>query len=385
MQIKNIVAWVLTVVLSALYIWAGHTVATRDMDLFDNPDYLAEKAVVISVEDAVISEYSPDGVTMVESYSCHFRCEIIGGEDAGREVTALQTADSLLPAEAPVAIGDKIIIYNYPAEGFETEWFFGSYVRANLLAIFAGVFFALLLLFGRIKGLNTVLSLSFTCMAIFMVYIPAVLGGFNVYICTVVTCLFVIVMTLLLTNGLSPKTLATILGCAFGFTVAAVLSVLFDSLLRLTGLTDEHTIYLTYLGNNASLDLNAVIFGAIVIGALGAVMDVAMDIASALHELYQQAPTISFKELVKSGINIGRDVMGTMANTLVLAYIGSSLAAILLLIAYAASLVELLNREVIVVEILQALIGSTAILLTIPLTAVVCGLLYIRKKPPVVE
>ena len=124
------------------------------------------------------------------------------------------------------------------------------------------------------------------------------------------------------------------------------------------------------------INLRALIFAMITIGAMGAVMDVAMDIASSLYEVKRHAPQIRDRELFKSGMNIGRDVMGTMANTLVLAYIGSSLCSILLKISYAYSFNQLMNTESIVVELLNALVGSMAILLTIPLTAFVCCVMY---------
>ena len=113
-------------------------------------------------------------------------------------------------------------------------------------------------------------------------------------------------------------------------------------------------------------------------------MDVAMDIASSLTEIHYRNPELSFKELYKSGIRIGRDVMGTMANTLVLAYAGSSLCSTLLNITYSSSLLELLNREGVAVELIQSLVGSMAILLTIPLTSVICSVLY-KRKMKVVE
>ena len=251
-----------------------------------------------------------------------------------------------------------------------------------MLLILGGVFFLLLLVFGRMKGLNTIISLTFTVLAIFTVFIPSILSGYNIYLMSLVTCFFTIIMTLLITNGASTKSFATIMGCIFGVAVAAGLSILFEQLLRLTGMLDEHSVYLTYLDSGVSIDLVALVYAMIVIGAMGAVMDVAMDISSSLYEIRLHARDIGFTSLVKSGIRIGRDVMGTMANTLVLAYIGSSLCSILLLITYSSSLRELLNRESIVVEILQALIGSTAILLTIPLTAMVCGVMYTQKPKP---
>ena len=137
---------------------------------------------------------------------------------------------------------------------------------------------------------------------------------------------------------------------------------------------------LRFLSTTSPIDLKAIIFAAITLGALGAIMDVAMSIASSLYELRTEAKNPGFKMLMHSGMEIGKDMMGTMSNTLVLAYIGSSLATVLLLIAYNNSLIELLNKEMIVVEILQTLVGSLAILFTIPLTSFVASVLYMRPS-----
>ena len=126
--------------------------------------------------------------------------------------------------------------------------------------------------------------------------------------------------------------------------------------LALTGVVDESSYSLTTVNPDHPIDLLAIIFAAIIIGAMGAVMDVAMSLSSSLHELKLKVMSISPKELFKSGMVIGRDMMGTMANTLVLAYIGSSLTVTVLIVIYNSSMTELLNKERIVVEILQALV-----------------------------
>jgi uncharacterized membrane protein len=117
----------------------------------------------------------------------------------------------------------------------------------------------------------------------------------------------------------------------------------------------------------------------IIVGALGAVMDVAMSMSSSLYELRVKSPGITPQELMKSGVTIGRDMLGTMANTLVLAYIGSSLTCVLLMVAYNANLQQVINKEVIIADILQALAGSMGMLLALPLTSAVCAIVYFRK------
>lgn len=380
-RLQSILVWVLTVALSTAYIAIGYRIFSEGLDIFNMEEAYVEKGRVVSIGETVSDRYDLSEEITYENSLTYFTVAMLTGELKGTEVIAAQTSDNYTGVhEEPVSVGDKVILYNYGDESMDVDWIFGGYARFDVLVVLGLTFFFLLLAFGQMKGLNTIISLIFTVLAIFVVFIPSVLGGYNVYFMSMVTCIFTIIMTLLLTNGAGKKSLATILGCIFGVIVAAGLSILFEKLLRLTGLLDEHSIYLTYLDSGVSIDLVALIYAMIVIGAMGAVMDVAMDISSSLYEIRLHARDIGFAGLVRSGIRIGRDVMGTMANTLVLAYIGSSLCSILLLITYSASLRELLNRESIVVEILQAMIGSTAILLTIPLTAMVCGVIYTRKS-----
>lgn len=381
MKQKNAIIWGITLVLSIVYIVAGHAIATKDLTIMSEGDTYSAKAKVLCVEDQIEEENYFDELDSEVSITTIFSCELLDGNRKGEQVLAAQSADVLANgSEKQVSVGDKIIVLNYPSDQYGTDWVFGSYDRFDTFLIFGAAFFVLLLILGRAKGICTMISLSFTCLAIFLVYIPSILNAQNVYVSTLITCGYITIMTILITNGWSKKALATILGCLFGVLVAACLSLILDSALCLTGITDEHSIYLTYLSTKAPINLNAIIFGSIVVGSLGAVMDVAMDIASALYEISQHVEGISFAKLVKSGITIGRDIMGTMSNTLVLAYIGSSLSTVLLLTTYVGSMTELLNREMIIVELIQALIGSTAILLTIPLTAIVCGMLYIGRQ-----
>ena len=211
----------------------------------------------------------------------------------------------------------------------------------------------------------------------FLVFVPAVLSEMDVYLWSVLTCVYIIVMTLTITEGYSKKTLAAVIGCASGVVVAGVLTVIFSNLLNMSGATGDESINIVM---NFDIDLNALIFAAIILGAVGAVMDVAVSISSSLKELNDKVEYPTFSMLLKSGLNIGRDIMGTMANTLVLAYIGCELSATLLQVMYSSSPATLFSREKIVAELLQALVGSIGILLTIPLTAVVSAALYTGFK-----
>ncbi len=368
----------LTVLFSVVYIAVGYRMVSADLDIFNMEGAYTVKAEVLQIGDADSSGYTA-GEFYYEDVTTYFTARVLNGREfKGNTVLAAQTSDnySNMSADEPVKVGDKVVLYNYGIKQGAADWVFGGYARLDGNIILGGIFVVLLLFFGRGKGLNTIISLVFTCLAVFMVFVPSVLAGFNIYMMTAITCVYTISMTLLITNGWSAKSLTTMLGCSFGVLTAAVLSLIFDRVLRLTGMLDEHSVYLQYLSSGVEINLRAIVFAMIVIGAMGAVMDVAMDISSSLYELHCRAEHLSFAQLYQSGMNIGRDVMGTMANTLVLAYIGSSLCSILILITYSSSLYELLNRENIAVEMMNSLIGSLSILMTIPLTTLVCCFMY---------
>ena len=374
---KRLALWIGTVIVSAILIIAGHAAASRGLHIMEDKDS-AVRAKVTELVRMVNEVHEEAGYSAEILY---FNAKITSGPHKGETASVYQQMDNYMDTgERFVKVGDTILICEDDMQE-DADWVFGAYTRFDYMIILGIVFLLLLIVFGRGKGLSTVVSLALTCLAVFCVFLPSILAGANVYLMTILICIFTIVMTLLLTNGATVKSFNTMLGCGCGVLAAALLTVLFDKLMHLTGVIDEHSIYLQTMNEQgSSIDLNGLIFAMITIGAMGAVMDVAMDIASSLYEVHRHAPDLSFTELFKSGMNIGRDVMGTMANTLVLAYIGSNLCAILLRISYANSLTMLLNTESITVEVLQALVGSMGILLTIPLTTLVCCIRYTGRK-----
>ncbi|MDW7662209.1 MAG: YibE/F family protein [Bacillota bacterium] len=378
----HLMIYAMTVLISVAFIFFGNKVASSKMDvLMGDEGFQIEKVKVTEIIEVYDESLTSDEDSELVMKDIAFRAKIISGELKGESIVAIQNLNSymmVLPKE--VAPGDKILIYNVHNEDFNTDWVYGEYIRTDALMILGAVFVVLLLIFGRIKGMQTIVSLVFTVLAIFTVFVPSILSGFNIYLSAIVICIYITIMTLIIVSGVNRKTVAAVIGCIGGITVAALLVLMMDGVLNLTGLVNEESAYLLMLNPENPIDLKGVFFGAILIGAMGAIMDVAMSISSSLHEIMETSNTIGMKKLIKSGMTIGRDIMGTMSNTLILAYIGSSLSIVLLLITYNPSLLDLLNREIVVIEILQALAGSLGILFTIPLTAMASGILYTRKK-----
>lgn len=370
----------LTFLFSLALIFGGNRYAVSHMTALDRDADIFQKAKVTSVLRRASAESEMDTVGFSTGVNITFEARLLGGEHSGETVTAIQNTDPDFPGQIrDVQEGDTVILQSIQNMGPDDRiWSLTEYVRTDDLLVLGLVFFALLLLFGRGKGFRTIVSLGLTCLAVFLVFIPAVLAGFNIYLWSVLVCVFITAATLLVVYGSGVKTATSALGCIGGVLVSGLLTVIMDRVMQLTGMTTEESMYLLLLYPERPIDLRAVIFSAIIIGAVGAIMDVSISISSALREICDTASAPGFRLLMRSGLNIGRDMMGTMANTLVLAYIGSALSMVLLLAASADSILQLLNREMIVAEILQALVGSIGILFTIPLTTLICALLYPR-------
>lgn len=340
------------------------------------------KTVVATVEQIITHNSSSKDISGKKYHDevIYFQSKIIKGDETGKVVTGVQRIDGTYAASnaiKPVEVGKKVILIARSPNNRFYEYM--DDYRIDKILSLAGIFFLLLLIVGNKKGFSTIISLAFTFLFIFAVFVPGIMKGFNIYLLLTLTCTYIIVMNLIILNGVGKKTWVTIAGCTSGVIITAIITFVMTHFLQLTGFVDEHAIYLSNLNSEHPIDLVAIIFSAIVLGALGAIMDIAMDLASALYEITQHKADVGFRELFKSGMIIGGDILGTMANTLVLAYIGSSLTSILLLFTYSDSIMHLLNREIIIIELLQALIGSLAILLTVPFTVMLSGMIYLRK------
>ena len=371
MRIK--ISYLVIVSVSILILVIGNKLVSSNVYIFQSGSHEVVRAKVQTVSDRIEPQEADD--MPFHNTRIIFDAKISSGSQKGNVVSAAQNqTDFAGVTMKDVKKGDSILLINY-----DNEWFFNGYYRMGKLLGLGIVFSFCVLLFGGKKGFNTLLSLCLTFGAIFAVFIPSILSGKNIYIMSILVCIYTTIMTLAVVIGINKKSFAAAIGCISGIIFTGLLTVIMNRVLLLTGIVDEHSRYLANLPVANSINLRAIIFAAIIIGAMGAIMDVAMSISSALWEIKEKARHVTFETLFRSGLNIGRDVFGTMANTLVLAYIGTSLSVVLILAVYSNSLQALLNMEMIVVEILQALAGSFGILLTMPLTAFFCAYIYLYQ------
>ena len=376
---RAIALYIFIVIFSLIFILVGYNLNKASVDVVDEEFAQAEVTKILSVKEQKLPQV--DDEKPVVNKEIKAKARFTGGNQKGDEVKIIQYIDNMYGvSHKEIEKGDKVILtYGQNPNGSGDAWIFVNYDRISLLIKLTLFFLLLILIFSMKKGVSTVISLCFTAAVIFLVYIPSILAGRNIYISTIIVSVYIVAMSLSLMNGVNTKTLCAILGNMGGLLLSGILSIVIANKLGITGFVDEDYIFLMYIFPDKPLDLRAIIRGSIVIGSLGAIMDVAMSIASAMKELSDAMQIKSVSKMIRSGLNIGRDAIGTMTTTLVLAYIGGSLATVILLVATNKNLLFLFNMEMIIVEILQSIVGSIGIIFAVPVTVIVSAYFYHMK------
>lgn len=378
---KKVAFLLVMAAIAAAFTFAGNRMVSVRQEQASDIDFISAKVLSVEkvVDNAPLDVFSP---TPDVSKRVFFTARFSAGEMKGTQFNGTQDIDYVL-ANPPrqVRPGDRIVVtFFMGADSEEYGWIYVEHDRSIALVALVGLFFLLVIAIGRMKGAATILALAASAAAIFLIYLPAILNGRNIYATTAAISVYIIFISLATINGFNRKTLCAMLGNAGGVTVAALLALVVNRILGITGFVNEDFTMLIYLDRATPLDLRALVWAGIVIGSLGAVMDVAMTIASSMNELSEHMAGKSFGKLLSSGMNIGRDAIGTMTNTLILAYIGSALAMVLLLAEYNKNMLFLFNMEMITVEIVQAVVGTMGILFAVPSTAIFAAYIYDRKR-----
>lgn len=252
--------------------------------------------------------------------------------------------------------------------------------RMPYLVIVVLIFLVTLLLIGGKQGLKTILSLGITLLAIFYILVPAIIHGYSAILMSIIICTVISVISLTLVGGFNKKSVVSIIGTVSGVIIAGILAVVISNLGRITGLSNEDAQMLIYLSRDTYIDVYGMFFASIIIGVVGATMDITMSIASSMNELVKTSKHISRSELIKSGLNVGRDSIGTMSNTLILAYVGESLILIILFMLNNSNWVSIVNSDFIASEILRSLCGIIGMISAIPITTFLYGILVNTNK-----
>lgn len=341
--------------------------ARKDTDTGMQMDirYDYEKCKIIEADDYDIDE-DPyvEGIYIGRQ---NLKVEIVTGEFSGEVIELENTVNRKYNYYAKEGKEMLVQVASKDREILNVQIF--SYSRDILIYTLLGSFVLILLLIGGRKGFFALISLIFAMILICYFMIPMVLKGYSPIVMALIVAGITTVFNIILVSGANKKSWAAIFGIIAGLLVATLLSTLFGKLMHLSGINIEHAEEMMLLAGEGRLQVKEILIAGIIISSLGAIMDVGMSIASSVFEVHITNPKLNRYALYKSGMNVGRDVMGTMTNTLILAYAGSSLSTLMLFYMYQFTYYRLINIDLLGIEILQGITGSIGLILTIPITA----------------
>lgn len=281
----------------------------------------------------------------------------------------------------PLKVGDRatVLISTY-SDGTVNATVY-EFDRLLPLCIVLVLFIAAAVAVGGRTGVKSLVALAVTLVCLFGVLLPSLMKGANTLLMTFIVCAYVAVVSLTIVGGVRKKTVCAMLGAVAGTALALLFGLLAQGLTRIDGLRIDDVEPLLQLRQTGTpIGLRGLLVGGIVISALGAVMDVTMGIASSLSEVHAANPELPRRELFRSGMNIGRDMVGTMTNTLILAFLGSGFTLILYLYSLGLSPRQLLSSAYVSLEVVSGVASSVGVILSIPLTALITAEVFTREK-----
>ena len=313
----------------------------------------------------------PWNETKIQSQT--LKVEILEGDEKGQEIifdndyVMLKAGDSFYLSRSTQFEGKEIYSVHDPD-------------RAPMLFLFAIIFIILVLVFGGIQGFRGLLSLAGSLLVILFVLLPAIMKGFSPLLVSIGVSSIIIIFGSYITHGFNKTTSSAVFGMIATVIITGVMAYFAVYSSYLTGVVDDEAAYLNF-NTVGGIDLVGLLMGAIMIGLLGVLYDVAIGQSISVEELHTIAPHVGRWEIYKRAIRIGREHIGALVNTLAIAYVGASLPLLLLFYSSAdANFLMIINREVFATEIIRILIGSIGLVLAVPITTLLAVLMLIKKE-----
>lgn len=374
----NIIRLAVTIVFLALFAWAiawANSGWNRD-EITDTTGVEYETARVLEIlEDNTVKDETIEGRRRGSQL---LELELLTGRYAGDVAQCKNYFSAMYSVDVEPGQTVSVRVDTSGVNTYSVSIY--NYNRIPLIIGIALAFALALILIGGWQGTRALLGLIFTFICIMYLLLPLSLRGWPTVALTVAIVGVTSTVGFYLLGGWQPKTVGAILGCLCGVAAAALLGYLAIELLHVSAYQMDEAEGLLLARNDTGLQMKGLLLSGILIAAEGAVMDTSMSVASAMAELKAKRPDIGKKELFLSGMRIGRDTTGTMANTLVLAFAGSSLNMMVLIYSYQVSFNQLMNTDFVAVELVRAVAGSMGIILTVPCVAGISAWLLTRRR-----
>lgn len=321
---------------------------------------------------------------LVRSGEQRCQLEIVSGKFKGKTAEGVNMLNGSLEQDKLFREGDRAqVVVSYNADEILMVTMI-DHDRIPMELVMGAIFILFLILFAGRTGVRAVLSFFLTVLAIWKLLVPLYLKGYNPIWTGLVFTLLLSVLIIALVYGFDRRCASAVSGTFLGILVTCLLGSLFTDLFQIHGAVMSSSESLLYAGYQ-DLNLTRIFMASIFIGASGALMDLSVDITSAVHEVVEKRPDIGWKEAVRSGMNVGRSAMGTMTTTLLLAYSGGYIALLMVFMAQGTPLVNILNYKHVAAEMVHTVIGSFGLVTVAPFTALCAGVLLSQKKKDLEE
>ena len=367
---KGIVACLMLVSVFVILFVPWHQ--ESDFSLVNNTSmhYVRARVLSVDAESLQSDDLEPGRVAGTQEITV----QILNGSLKGQTVTLTNYVTRSVNVVCKEGL--RIILCVDTPENAEAYYTVYNYDRGGGLLLILGLFIGIVLVVGGKRGGFSLLGLAYTVFVIFAFLIQAVYYGWSPALAGFLTVLLTGAASVYLIGGPTRKTVAAFLATTAGVLCAAVIYAVCAAALHLSGYNLDTAESLILIQNQTGLHVSGLIFCAVIVAALGAVMDVAVSVSSSLQEIHQLNPDRSAKELMHSGMNIGKDMIGTMTNTLILAFVGSALTTVILLKGYGYDMALLLNSDYVAIEVTEGIAATLGVILTVPLASAISAWLF---------
>jgi len=277
--------------------------------------------------------------------------------------------------------GSNVILIQNQNSGSTDDYYYSvyNYDRSIRIFVIIALFVIFLAVIAGVKGLKSAIALFISIYIILFFDVALLMNGYNNILVTIITVILCAVYSLVVLYGYSKMTLVNMISIGTSFLIAAIMVKIIGKVLYVSGHNMENVETLILVGKTWGLRIENLLFSAVSIASLGASMDVSVSISSSLKEIKSLNTDLDSRKLFQSGMNIGKDIIGTMVNTLVFAFIGSSLVTIMVLISHGVSFNQLVNSDFFSVEITKGLIGTVVVIIMVPVTSLFSSIIYNHK------
>ena len=336
-------------------------------------------ALVLETDDSTVIDTG-----LVRSGEQRCRLEILSGPFKGQTTEGKNTLNGSLEQDKIFAVGDKALVrINYEGDQILSVSMIDHY-RMPWELLMGALFVLLLVLFAGKTGIRAVLSFILTVLMIWKVMVPLYLKNWNPIWVGLLITLALTVLIIALVYGFDRRCAAAVSGSALGILVTCLMGMVFTDLFQIHGAVMSYSESLLYAGYQ-DLNLTRIFMASIFIGASGAIMDLSVDITSAVYEVVEKRPDLGWWEAARSGMNVGRAAMGTMTTTLLFAYSGGYVALLMVFMAQGTPLSNIFNYKYVAAELIHTVIGSFGLVTVAPFTALCAGFFLAKKRTMVCE